>query len=130
MIQAMSGMMSIAGLADMEPWVAPLCVGVVITDLFTGIYTSTTILTALEALHRTGRRQQHIDMALLDVGMAVPANQATVYLNTGAMPRRQGNFHPSLAPYQDSSTTDSAMPLAVGNHGQFLRFCHVAGKPE
>jgi crotonobetainyl-CoA:carnitine CoA-transferase CaiB-like acyl-CoA transferase len=129
MIQAMSGMMSIAGLADMEPWVAPLCVGAVIADLLAGIYASTAILTALEAQHRTGLCQ-HIDMALLDVGMAMLANQATVYLNTGAVPRRQGNFHPSLAPYQNSSTTDSAMPLAVGNHCQLLRFCQVAGKPE
>jgi len=129
MIQAMSGMMSITGRADTEPGGGPLRVGVAITDLFTGIYASTAILTALEARHRTGLGQ-HIDMALLDVGMAVLANQAGGYLNTGAVPQRQGNSHPSLAPYQDFPTADSAMLLAVGNDGQFSRFCHAAGKPE
>ncbi|MDB5271614.1 MAG: L-carnitine dehydratase/bile acid-inducible protein, partial [Hymenobacter sp.] len=129
MIQAMSGMMSITGRADEEPGGGPLRVGVAITDLFTGIYASTAILTALEARHRTGLGQ-HIDMALLDVGMAVLANQAGGYLNTGAVPQRQGNSHPSLAPYQDFPTSDSAMLLAIGNDGQFSRFCHAAGKPK
>lgn len=129
MIQAMSGLMSITGRADVESGGGPLRVGVAITDLFTGVYASTAILTALEARHRTGVGQ-HIDMALLDVGMAVLANQAAGYLNTGAVPQRQGNSHPSLAPYQDFPTRDSAILLAIGNDGQFSRFCHAAGRPQ
>ena len=70
---------------------------------------------------------QHIDMALLDVGMAILANQASAFLNTGVAPQRQGNSHPSLAPYQDFETSDGAMLLAIGNNGQFRRFCEAAG---
>ena len=69
-------------------------------------------------------------MALLDVGMAILANQASGYLNTGKVPQRQGNSHPSLAPYQDFPTRDGSMLLAIGNDGQFSRFCKAAGKPE
>jgi formyl-CoA transferase len=69
-------------------------------------------------------------MALLDVGMAILANQAAGFLNTGRVPQRQGNGHPSLVPYQDFETLDGAMLLAVGNDGQFARFCDVAGHPE
>jgi formyl-CoA transferase len=79
--------------------------------------------------HRTGQGQ-HIDMALLDVGMAILANQAAGFLNTGAVPERMGNSHPSLAPYQDFPTADGAMLLAIGNDGQFARFCRVAGHSE
>jgi formyl-CoA transferase len=79
--------------------------------------------------HRTGAGQ-HIDMALLDVGMALLANQAAGFLNTGQVPQRQGNSHPSLVPYQDFVTLDGAMLLAVGNDGQFARFCAAAEHPE
>ncbi len=129
MIQAMSGMMSITGRADGEPGGGPTRVGVALTDLFTGVYAATAILAALEVRNRTGAGQ-HIDMALLDVGMAILANQASGFLNTGHVPQRQGNSHPSLAPYQDFPTQDGAMLLAIGNDGQFSRFCQAAGKPE
>lgn len=129
MIQAMSGMMSITGKADEVPGGGPQRVGVALTDLFTGVYASTAILAALEVRNRTGEGQ-HIDMALLDVGMAILANQAAGFLNTGNVPKRQGNTHPSLAPYQDFPTLDGAMLLAIGNDGQFRRFCNAAGKPE
>jgi formyl-CoA transferase len=129
MIQAMSGMMSITGQPDGAPGAGPLRVGVALTDLFTGCYATSAILAALEVRNRTGAGQQ-IDMALLDVGMAILANQAAGYLNTGSIPQRQGNSHPSLAPYQDFPTADSAMLLAIGNDGQFARFCHAVGKPE
>jgi len=129
MIQAMSGMMSITGRADGTPGGGPQRVGVALTDLFTGVYAATAILAALEVRHRTGEGQ-HIDMALLDVGMAILANQAGGFLNTGKVPQRQGNSHPSLAPYQDFPTKDGAMLLAVGNDGQFARFCEAAGHPE
>ena len=69
-------------------------------------------------------------MALLDVGMAILANQAAGFLATGVAPTRQGNSHPSLAPYQDFPTQDGSMLLAIGNDGQFARFCAAAGKPE
>jgi len=129
MIQATSGMMSITGRPDDVPGGGPLRVGVALTDLFTGVYASTAILAALEVRHRTGEGQ-HIDMALLDVGMAILANQASAFLNTGAAPQRQGNSHPSLAPYQDFHTKDGSMLLAIGNNGQFTRFCEAAGRPE
>lgn len=129
MIQAMSGLMSITGRPDGEPGAGPLRVGVAFIDLFTGVYASTAILAALRARDLTGQGQ-HIDMALLDVGMAVLANQASAFLNNGSVPGRQGNAHPSLAPYQDFPTRDSTMLLAIGNNGQFSRFCEAAGRPE
>jgi formyl-CoA transferase len=125
MVQAMSGMMSITGKPDGEP----MRVGVALTDVFTGVYATSAILAALEVRHRTGLGQ-HIDMALLDVGMAILANQAAGFLNTGVVPLRQGNSHPSLVPYQDFETADGAMLLAIGNDAQFARFCEVAGQPD
>lgn len=129
MVQAMTGMMSITGRADGEPGGGPLRVGVALTDLFTGVYASSAILAALNVRHTTGLGQ-HIDMALLDVGMAILANQAAGFLATGQAPTRQGNSHPSLAPYQDFPTQDGAMLLAIGNDGQFARFCAAAGQPQ
>ena len=133
MIQAMTGMMSITGRADGEPGGGPLRVGVALTDLFTGVYASSAILAALNVRDNgtTGTgKGQHIDMALLDVGMAILANQASGFLATGVAPTRQGNSHPSLAPYQDFPTQDGSMLLAIGNDGQFARFCAAVGKPE
>lgn len=129
MIQAMTGMMSITGRADTEPGGGPLRVGVALTDLFTGVYASSAILAALHVRHSTGEGQ-HIDMSLLDVGMAILANQGAGFLATGVAPTRQGNSHPSLAPYQDFPTADGAMLLAIGNDGQFARFCDAVGHPE
>jgi formyl-CoA transferase len=129
MIQAMSGLMSITGQADGEPGGEPMRIGVALIDILTGIYANSAILAAVETRHITGQGQ-HIDMALLDVGMAVLANQAAGFLNTGKVPQRQGNSHPSLAPYQDFPTQDGSMLLAIGNDGQFSRFCQAAGRPE
>ena len=125
MIQAMTGMMSITGAAEG----APMRVGVAVIDVFTGVYATSAILAALEVRHRTGEGQM-IDMALLDVGMAILANQAAGFLNTGKVPMRQGNSHPSLAPYQDVPTSDGSMLLAIGNDGQFARFSVAAGQPQ
>jgi formyl-CoA transferase len=127
MIQAMTGMMDITGRADGTPGGGPQRVGVALTDLFTGVYACSAILAAIEVRHRTGQGQL-IDMALLDVGMAILANQAAGFLNTGQVPQRQGNSHPSLAPYQDFPTADGAMLLAIGNDGQFARFCEATGQ--
>jgi len=129
MIQAMTGMMDITGRADGTPGGGPQRVGVALTDLFTGVYACSAILAAIEVRHRTGVGQR-IDMALLDVGMAILANQAAGFLNTGKVPQRQGNSHPSLAPYQDFPTADGSMLLAIGNDGQFARFCEAAGQPQ
>ena len=129
MIQAMTGMMSITGRPDDVPGGGPQRVGVALTDLFTGVYASTAILAAIEVRQRTGAGQ-HIDMALLDVGMAILANQAAGFINTGEVPQRSGNSHPSLVPYQDFPTLDDSMLLAIGNDAQFARFCQVAGHPE
>ena len=129
MIQAMTGMMSITGRPDDVPGGGPQRLGVALTDLFTGVYATSAILAALEVRNRTGEGQL-IDMALLDVGMAILANQAAGFVNTGKVPQRQGNSHPSLAPYQDFPTEDGAMLLAIGNDGQFARFCEAAERPE
>jgi len=133
MVQAMTGLMSITGRADDAPGGGPLRVGVAVIDLFTGLYASNAILAALHVrdngINGTGQGQ-HIDMALLDVGMAVLANQASGFLATGQSPGRMGNSHPSLAPYQDFPTADGNMLLAIGNDGQFQRFCAAAGQPQ
>ena len=126
MVQAMSGMMSITGHPDGEPGGGPLKVGVAVTDVFTGIFSCSAILAALYARDRTGEGQ-HIDMALLDVGMAVLANQAVGYLNANDIPQRAGNIHPSVGPYQDFPSKDGNVLLAIGNDGQFARFCAATG---
>jgi len=133
MVQAMCGLMSITGHADGEPGGGPLKVGVAVIDVFTGLYASNAILAAINARDnaRTGTGEgQYIDMALLDVGMAVLANQAAGYLATGQAPGRAGNIHPSLAPYQDFKTSDGNVLLAIGNDGQFARFCAAVHQPE
>ena len=129
MVQAMSGMMSITGHPDGQAGGGPLRIGVALTDVLTGVYACSAILAALEVRHRTGLGQ-HIDMALLDVGMAMLANQAAGFLNTGVTPQRQGNSHPSLAPYQDFPSADGAVLLAIGNDGQFARFCAAVQQPQ
>jgi crotonobetainyl-CoA:carnitine CoA-transferase CaiB-like acyl-CoA transferase len=133
MVQAMCGLMSITGHADGEPGGGPLKVGVAVIDVFTGLYASNAILAALNARdnarHGTGQGQ-YIDMALLDVGMAVLANQAAGFLATGQAPGRAGNIHPSLAPYQDFPSRNGNVLLAIGNDGQFARFCEACGHPD
>ena len=120
MIQAMGGLMSVTG----EPDGAPMKVGVALTDILTGLYASNAIQAALLYRHRTGLGQ-HIDMALLDVQVATMANQAMNYLATGTAPGRLGNSHPNIVPYQAFATSDDYLILAIGNDGQFQRFCAV-----
>ncbi|MFD0666217.1 CaiB/BaiF CoA transferase family protein [Ramlibacter sp. MAHUQ-53] len=129
LIQGMGGLMSLTGRPDGEPGAGPMKVGVALTDILTGLYASTAILAAVQARQRTGEGQ-HIDLALLDVGVACLANQSMNYLYSGQSPRRMGNGHPNTVPYQDFPTADGHMILAVGNDGQFARFCAAAGRPE
>ncbi len=129
LIQAMGGLMSITGHRDGEPGAGPMKVGVALTDITTGLYSTIAILGALEHRNQTGEGQ-HIDMALLDVQIACLANQTLNYLTTGKAPTRMGNAHPSVVPYQDFPTADGDVILAIGNDGQFARFCEVAGHPE
>lgn len=128
-IQAISGLMSITGEANGRPGGGPQKVGVPISDLLTGIYSATAVTSALLHRERTGEGQ-HIDMALLDVQVASLANQNLNFLTTGNPPRRYGNAHPNIVPYQVFETSDGAFVLAVGNDQQFRKFCVAAGIPE
>jgi crotonobetainyl-CoA:carnitine CoA-transferase CaiB-like acyl-CoA transferase len=129
LIQGMGGLMSVTGQPDGAPGAGPVKVGVALIDILTGLYASTAILAALQAREHTGRGQ-HIDLALLDVQVACLANQSMNYLYGGQSPRRMGNAHPTTVPYQDFPTADGYMILAIGNDGQFGRFCQAAGCPE
>ncbi|SFR05813.1 CaiB/BaiF CoA transferase family protein [Poseidonocella sedimentorum] len=128
LIQAMGGLMSVTGQPDGTPGAEPMKVGVALTDVLTGLYAVIGILSALRHRDATGEGQ-HIDMSLLDVQVATLANQAMNYLATGKSPGRLGNAHPSIVPYQAFATSDGHLILAVGNDGQFARFCDVAGAP-
>ncbi|TCK23664.1 crotonobetainyl-CoA:carnitine CoA-transferase CaiB-like acyl-CoA transferase [Ancylobacter aquaticus] len=125
MIQGMSGLMSVTGSPDTEPQK----VGVALVDILTGLNATIAILAALEQRHRTGRGQ-HIDIALFDVAVASLANQALNFLVGGTAPRRLGNAHPNIVPYQAFETSDGHLILAVGNDAQFARFCRLADLPE
>ena len=122
LVQGMSGMMSITG----EPEGSPQKAGVAISDLFTGLYGVVAIEAALIARERTGRGQ-YIDLALFDSMSAMLANQAMNYLASGRSPKRMGNAHVNLAPYQTLPVADGWLILAVGNDGQFARLCAALG---
>jgi crotonobetainyl-CoA:carnitine CoA-transferase CaiB-like acyl-CoA transferase len=102
---------------------------VAVTDLMTGVYATTAILAALHERARTGRGRV-IDAALFDVQVAMLANQASNQLVGQTRPTRMGNAHPNIVPYQVFASADGHVVLAVGNDGQFARFCEVAGHPE
>jgi crotonobetainyl-CoA:carnitine CoA-transferase CaiB-like acyl-CoA transferase len=121
-IQGMSGMMSVTG----EPDGQPQKVGVAVTDIFTGVYSVTAILAVVHQRSVTGVGQ-HIDMSLLDVATSVMANQAMNYLTTGDAPRRLGNAHPNLMPYQVFDCTDGWIIIATGNDAQYQRLCLLLG---
>ena len=129
LIQALGGLMSVTGVPDGEPGAGPQKVGVALVDVMTGLHAAIGILAALQHRHATGRGQ-HIDLALLDVQVATLANQAASYLVGGVVPQRMGNAHPSIVPYQAFPTADGDMILAIGNDGQFARFCAAAVRPE
>jgi len=133
-VQGMGGLMSITGERD-DLGGGPQKVGVAVADLFTGMYSSVAILAALRHADRTGQGQ-HIDMALLDTQVAMLANLGANYLVSGNVPGRAGNAHQNIVPYQVFEVSPPPdghkdhLILAVGNDGQFAKFCEVAGRPE
>ncbi|MCE9645967.1 MAG: CoA transferase [Chloroflexi bacterium] len=125
MIQALGGLMSITG----EPEGEPMKTGVAVVDLFAGQNAIIAILAALHARTLTGRGQQ-LDISLFDSQLGWLANVASNYLISGQLPKRYGNAHPNIVPYQSFQAADGWFVIAVGNDRQFLRLCEVLGKPE
>jgi crotonobetainyl-CoA:carnitine CoA-transferase CaiB-like acyl-CoA transferase len=129
MIQGMGGLMSITGERDDAPGGGPQKAGVAVADLMTGMYSAVGILSALFERERSGLGQ-HLDMALLDCQVAMMANQNLNYMTSGEAPRRAGNAHQNLVPYQVFAVNDGHMIVAVGNDSQFRAYCRVIGLPE
>ena len=127
--QGMGGLMSITGERDGQPGAGPQKVGIAVTDVLTGMYASVAILAALNHAERTGQGQ-YIDMALLDTIVAFNANQIVSFFCSGNIPKRYGNAHAQVVPYEVFPTSDGHIILAIGNDGQFARFCEVAGHPD
>jgi crotonobetainyl-CoA:carnitine CoA-transferase CaiB-like acyl-CoA transferase len=125
MIQGMGGIMDLTG----DPEGEPQKIGVAFADIFTGVYSVVGVLAALRRRDETGEGA-HLDMALLDVQTSVLANQAMNYLASGQAPRRMGNAHPNIVPYQVFPVADGHVIVAVGNDGQFARFVAVLGRPD
>ena len=129
MAQGMAGLMSLTGEPDGAPGAGPMRVGVPVIDIFTGMYATIAICAAVANRAVTGKGQ-HLDVALLDSCVALLANQGMTYLATGESPKRIGNTHPSIVPYQVFPTADGAIILACGNDNLFSRFCKVAGRED
>lgn len=129
MIQGLGGLMSLTGRSEAEEGAGPMKVGVAVTDILTGLYATVGVLAALNHREQTGIGQQ-VNLALLDVQVACLANQAMNFLTSGVAPRRLGNSHPNIVPYQDFPSADGDFVLTVGNDSQFRKFCEVAGQRE
>jgi crotonobetainyl-CoA:carnitine CoA-transferase CaiB-like acyl-CoA transferase len=129
LIQGMSGLMSITGRPEGEPGEGPMKVGLPVSDLFTGLYATVSILAALNHRSRSGEGQ-HIDCALLDSQVALLVNQAMNYLVGGAVPRRLGNAHPNVVPYRDFAASDDYILVACGSDGQFRALCGLLGRDD
>lgn len=125
LIQGMSGFMSLTG----EPDGVPMKAAVPVADLMAGMYAAVSINAALRHREVTGEGQ-HIDIGMLDVMVSFSTIMGMNYLATGENPKRLGNAHPNIVPYQAFETSDGAIILAVGNDGQFQRFCKVAGRED
>jgi len=128
-IQGIGGLMSVTGEADGRPGGGPQKVGVALVDILTGLYAANAVQAALLERERSGLGQR-IDLALLDTEVASLANLALNYLCTGTSPKRMGNAHPNIAPYQVLPAADGHFIVAVGNDGQYRRMCEVMGLPE
>lgn len=129
MIQGMAGLMSITGERDDLPGGGPQKAGVAVTDIVTGMYASVAILGALAERHRSGLGQ-HLDIALLDCHVAMLANQNSNFFNSGMAPKRAGNAHQNVVPYQVFAASDGHLIVAVGNDSQFRAFCAIIGAVE
>ncbi len=129
MIQGMGGLMSITGEADGLPGGGPQKVGVAVADLMTGMYATSAILAALLERQRSGLGQ-HLDIALFDCQLAMLANQSMNYLTSGNAPRRFGNAHQNVVPYQVFAASDGHLIVAVGNDSQFASLCGALGVPQ
>ena len=129
MIQGMGGLMSITGERDDLPGGGPQKAGVAVADLMTGMYSTVGILAALHERSVSGLGQ-HIDMALLDCQVAMMANQNLNFMTSGNAPRRAGNAHQNLVPYQVFAASDGHLIVAVGNDSQFRNYCGAIGLPE
>ncbi|MCL4798965.1 MAG: CoA transferase [Burkholderiales bacterium] len=127
--QGVGGLMSITGERDDRPGGGPQKVGIAITDVMTGMYASLAITAALVHRDRAGAGQ-YIDMALLDSIVAFNANQILNYWCSDVVPKRYGNAHANIVPYEVFATADGHIILAVGNDSQYAAFCRVAGRPE
>jgi formyl-CoA transferase len=128
-VQGMGGFMSITGERDELPGGGPQKAGVAIADLFTGAHATIAILAALTYRERTGEGQ-YLDISLLDTQVAMMANMASNFLATGKPPRRWGNAHPNIVPYQVFAASDGWVIVACGNDAQFRRFVELGGRPE
>jgi len=128
-IQGMSGFMSVTGERDDLPGGGPQKAGVAITDLMTGMYAAVAILAALAHRDRTGQGQR-LDLALFDSAVAMMAVMGMNHLVAGTPPGRAGNAHQNIVPYQVFACADGHLILAVGNDGQFAKFCDVAGRAD
>ena len=128
-IQGIGGLMSVTGEADGRLGGGPQKVGVALVDILTGLYAANAIQAALIEREKSGLGQ-HIDVSLLDTQVASLANLSLNYLCSGVSPRRMGNAHPNIAPYQVLASSDGHFIVAVGNDGQFRRFCEVFGLPD
>ena len=129
MVQGLGGLMSVTGERDDLPGGGPQKVGVAVSDLFTGMYSANAILAALMHREKTGKGQ-NIDMALLDVQVAMLANLSSTYFVSGEAPRRMGNAHQNIVPYHVFRASDDFFIVAVGNDSQFAKFCEVVERPE
>ena len=129
MIQGMGGMMSVTGEPDDAPGGGPQRAGVPIADIITGMYASIAICAALAHRERSGQGQ-HLDLALLDSQIALLAYQNTNYFATGVPPKRIGNLHPNIVPYQPFRAADGDVILACGNDNLYRKFCEAAGCAE
>ena len=125
MAQGMGGMMDLTGMADGPP----TRVGVAISDIFTGCYSVVGILAALAQREKTGKGC-YVDTALVDSTVGVLANQALNFLVSGEIPKRIGNSHPNIVPYQEFPVADGHVIVATGNDNQYVKFCNVIGGPE
>jgi crotonobetainyl-CoA:carnitine CoA-transferase CaiB-like acyl-CoA transferase len=125
MAQGIGGMMGLTGTADGEP----MRVGVAVSDIFSGVYSVVGILAALLRREQTGRGG-YVDTALVDSTVGVLSFQALNFLVSGELPKRIGNTHPNLVPYQVFPVADGRIIIATGNDGQFVKLCGILGAPD